>query len=336
MASRFQLDPEGYCPANDHPRWNQSVYFNFYDPASRIGCFIRIGILENQRETNSWFLFFRDGRPLFARCNMNLPYTDQRIGTTGLDVAGMRVEALVPLSKARIRFADPTFEVDLLWDAMLPMHDAIRASMSGDDDAFAKEMMFIHMEGPCQVSGRIRVRSEPWTEIAGTGFRDLAVGPRNWDYLQHYRLAWPIFDDGMSIVATHGVSVAGEDAYIKMVGKRGRWLGVADIVDRNVYEPDEMTIRSMDWSVTDVEGDCHAFTAKRLFGWAFPLDSFVLTEHLMEYRRADGVAGYGLAECGFRFPWGGNGEPPVSITKGEDNGQASAARAHQPDAGARS
>src|SRR3546814_7182299 len=33
--SDIALDPEGYCQANNHPRWNQSVYFNFYDPASR-------------------------------------------------------------------------------------------------------------------------------------------------------------------------------------------------------------------------------------------------------------------------------------------------------------
>ena len=44
------LDPEGYCPANDHPDWNQSFYFNFYDPERRTGAFIRVGILENREE----------------------------------------------------------------------------------------------------------------------------------------------------------------------------------------------------------------------------------------------------------------------------------------------
>ena len=73
------LDPEGYCPASDHPRWNQSFYFNFYDPATKTGAFIRAGILENVKEANNWFVFFRDGRPLFNRLNMNLPYTDKRL-----------------------------------------------------------------------------------------------------------------------------------------------------------------------------------------------------------------------------------------------------------------
>jgi hypothetical protein len=34
----------------------------------------------------------------------------------------------------------------------------------------------------------------------------------------------------------------------------------------------------------------------------------VVTEHMMEYTLADGTKGYGLGECGFRFPWSGNGE----------------------------
>src|SRR3546814_4196711 len=51
--SDIALDPEGYCQANNHPRWNKSVSFNFYDPASRMGCFIRIGILENRSEEHT-------------------------------------------------------------------------------------------------------------------------------------------------------------------------------------------------------------------------------------------------------------------------------------------
>ncbi len=181
MATTAILDPEGYCPANDHPRWNQSVYFNFYDPAARTGCFIRIGILENLREANNWFVFFRDGKPLFTRINMNLPYTEQRIGTTGIDIAGVRVDSLEPLRRARVTFDDPAFKVDLVWKELLPMHDAINASKAGAEDGFAKELTFIHMEGPCTVSGTITLKGGEVITINGKGFRDLSVGPPNWD-----------------------------------------------------------------------------------------------------------------------------------------------------------
>lgn len=301
------VDPEGYCPANDHPRWNQSVYFNFYDPVQRTGCFIRVGILENQHESNCWFAFFRDGKPLFTRINMNLPYTPKRIAD-GLDIAGIRISSLERLTRARVEFEQPDFAVDLQWDAILPMQDAIELTKGGEDDGFAKEIAHIHMEGTCRVSGTIRLRDGNTIAIDGKGFRDIAVGPRNWDFIRHYRLVWPIFDNGVAIVATHGVSIEGQHAHIKMIGRNGSWAPVSDIVDRNVYEKDEMTLQSMDWAVTAASGEKYAFTARPLYRWTFPFDTYVLTEHMMEYTLSDGTKGYGLGECGFRFPWEGNGE----------------------------
>src|SRR3546814_12687731 len=83
---------------------------------------------------------------------------------------------------------------------------------------------------------------------------------------------------------------------------------VADIVDRNIYEDDGMTLKRMEWVVTGSDGQRYAFTARRLYAWTFPFDTYVLTEHMMEYTLEDGTKGYGLGECGFRFPWAGNGE----------------------------
>jgi hypothetical protein len=164
------------------------------------------------------------------------------------------------------------------------------------------------MEGTCAVRGTVRIRDGEAIAIDGKGFRDIAVGPRNWDFIKHYRLAWPIFDNGLSIVATHGVSMDGRDAYIRMVGRNGAWTPIADVVDRNIYEDDGMTLKGMDWVVTGADGQRHAFTARRLYSWTFPFDTYVLTEHMMEYTLEDGTKGYGLGECGFRFPWQGNGE----------------------------
>lgn len=301
------LDPEGYCPANDHPDWNQSFYFNFYDPAQKTGGFIRVGILENRQEANLWFVFFRDGRPLFTRLNMNLPYTADRLAG-GVTLAGVTLKALEPLKAASVVFDQPHFKVDLAWNAILPMTDSIELSAGGADDAFAKEITHYHPEGTCRVTGTITLRDGETIAIDGKGFRDLSFGPRNWDFLRHYRLAWPIFDNGLAIVAVHGIAADGSDNYMRMVGKNGKWIGVTDIKERIVYEDDDMTMRSGEWRVTDADGEVHAFTSRRLFRWMFPFDTFVLTEHMMEYTLADGTKGYGLGECGFRFPWAGNGE----------------------------
>lgn len=300
------LDPEGYCPANEHPDWNQSFYFNFYDPEQKTGAFIRVGILENRDEANLWFVFFRDGRPLFTRLNMNLPYTKDRL-SGGVTLAGVTLKAIEPLKSATVSFDQPHFKVDLAWNAILPMTDSIELSGGGADDAFAKEMTHYHPEGTCTVTGTIGLRDGETIKIDGKGFRDLSYGPRNWDFLQHYRLAWPIFDNGLSIVAVHGTATNGSDNYMRMVGKNGKWIAMTDLKESIVFEDDDMTMKSGVWEATDADGEVHQFTSKRLFRWLFPFDTFVLTEHMMEYTLADGTKGYGLGECGFRFPWAGNG-----------------------------
>ena len=304
MTSILQ-NPEGYHRANDHPQWNQSVYFNMYDPGSRVGCFIRIGILENLKQTNNWFVFFRDEKPLYARINMNLPYTTNRMDK-GVDVAGVRIKALEPLKKAQVEFAETDFCVNLIWEAIHPMQDSVALTGGGNDNALS-EITQLHLEGPCRVSGIITVRGGQRIEINGMGFRDISVGPRNWDALRHYRLAWPVFSNGVAFAGAHATTVSGQDVYTKMLHDGTSRLSVSELHDRNEYEKDDMTLKSMRWKLWDSRGRKWEFTAEPIFRWFFPLDSFILVEHMMEYRLNDGTVGYGLGECGYRLPWEGSG-----------------------------
>lgn len=57
MSEQKQWDPEGYVPATDNEKWNQSYFYGCYDPDTRIGCMIRVGILENQKESNGFVIF---------------------------------------------------------------------------------------------------------------------------------------------------------------------------------------------------------------------------------------------------------------------------------------
>src|SRR3546814_4991586 len=90
------------------------------------------------------------------------------------------------------------------------------------------------------------------------------------------------------------MSIDGQHAYIRMIGRDGGWTPVADIVDRNIYEDDGMTLKRMEWVVTGSDGQRYAFTARRLYAWTFPFDTYVLTEHMMVYTLEDGTKGYGL------------------------------------------
>lgn len=57
------------------PLWGHSFYYNFYDPNTKTAALIRVGFMENRREMNVWFVFFKDGLPIFNRVNMNLPHS---------------------------------------------------------------------------------------------------------------------------------------------------------------------------------------------------------------------------------------------------------------------
>jgi len=293
---------EGLISGNGNPRWSQSYYYNAYDAATKTGVLIRIGLLENVPEANTWLIAFKDGLPIFTRTNLNLPYTTTR-PLEGLELAGMRVHAEVPLKRTRITFAMQDFSFDLVWDELQPMEDCI-AMTQDKEGSFAREIAHIHLEGTSTVSGHLIHRGNRM-ELNGQGFRDIAAGPRNWDALQHYRLAWPIFENGMALSGIRGISTNGGSAYMRMFHDGQRWLRVTHIEDQLEFGTEPFTVASAHWRFTDELDRSYEFTAKPLFSWLFPLDTFVLREQWMEYRMSDGTLGYGLFETGYRLPWTG-------------------------------
>jgi len=303
------LNCERHIPNPAIKKWNQSFYFNFYDKKQETGAFIRIGILENLGEVNAFAIFFRHGKPLFTRLNMNLPYTPQRMDP-GIDVAGLQIETIESLQKARVRVTAEEFSADLVWDLIHPMADSIAMNKDGED-AISKNLCFVHLEGTCRVNGVIHLRDGEKVRIDTTGWRDISVGPRNWAGMIHYRLAWPIFDNGMACVAVHGISESGH-SYQKILHDGERWLSIDRIEEKIDFEADDMGFKFVHWKVWDELGRLWEFTGRPLFRWQFPFDTFVMVEQMMEYRLSDGTLGYGMGEGGFRFPWVSNGnEEPV-------------------------
>jgi hypothetical protein len=294
---------ESHVAGHGEKMWNQSYYFNAYDPSTGTGCLIRVGLLENLNESNSWLIVFQDGLPVFTRTNLQLPYIHSRPGDEGgMQIAGMHLESLEPLRKARVSFEDRDFAIDLVWDAMHDLADCIAMS-KGDSGTFADEMAHVHLEGPCHVHGNLVVRGNKFS-FKGTGMRDIAAGVRNWDSLSNYRLAWPIFENGMVFCGVKGTNTAQQSAFMRMFNNGEKWLRVAEINDHNAYdEACPFTVKEMNWSFTDELGHAHQFSAKPVFKWLFAQDTFVVCEQMMEFKLEDGTVGYGLCEGGFRLPW---------------------------------
>lgn len=293
---------EGLVSGDGNPFWSQSYYWNMYDPVARAGVLVRTSFLENQDVANSWLIAFKDGQPVFTRTNQTLPYTTDR-PAGGITIGGMRIETLEPLKRTRIVYDSNDFSMDITWEERNPMADVMALS-KGDSGTFAQEIAHVHLEGTCNVSGSFTQRGET-TRLDANGFRDIGAGPRNWDAMKHYRLMWPVFDDGTAFVGIHGMNVEGQSAYMRMYHDGDDWCRVTDIDDKMVYDHDNFRVVEADWSFTDEKGRQFAFNAKPVFGWLFPLDTFVLREQMMEFRVDGEIAGYGMCEQGYRLPWHG-------------------------------
>ena len=291
---------EGLIPGEGKPRWNQSWYYQAYDADTRTGCFIRLGFLETENEANSWLIVFREGRPIFTRTNLNLPYTKDR-PKGGVTLAGMRVDAEVPLTKTRITVESPDFSMNLVWQELAPLEDAVALTHDAVH-SFAKEIASIHLEGTSTVTGEMRHRGVA-SKFNGSGFRDVAAGIRNWDGLEHYRLAWPVFENGMAFAGVIGHSTTGQRAGFRMMYDGNDWKRVSEIEDRMGYDAEGFAATDAEWTFRGDDGKDWTMTGRPLFRWLYPLDTFVVCEQLFEFRLEDGTIGHGLYETGYRLPW---------------------------------
>jgi hypothetical protein len=293
---------EGYIAANNDKYWNQSYYYNAFDPKTGTALLIRVGLLENQQESNSWFIVFQNGRPIFARTNINLPYTKTR-PMEGMELAGMRITAEVPLKKTRITFKSPNFSAELVWDELHPLADCI--AMSNDNKgSFATDIAHIHLEGTSTVTGYIEHYGQR-SEVNAKGFRDIAAGPRNWDALKHYRLGWPIFENGMALSAIRGMTTGGQSAYMKMFHDGTQWRRIQSLDEELDFVADGFAVSGARFNFVDDQDRKFHITAKPLFGWLFPVDTFLVREQLAEFRLNDTVVGHGMVETGYRLPFNG-------------------------------
>lgn len=308
--TNLETDPHSFAhlerriAAEGQRLWNQSYYFNAYDPDSRIGCVIRAGFMEGQGKANSWMVFFIDGKLLFQRFNSDLPCPDERLAE-GVRLGDMELSSLDTLRAARITCDTGDFAFDLSWHELHPFVDAVSLGKS-DTASFADTFAHAHLEGTSRVSGSVTLPGGEVCSFSGTGARDIAAGIRDWGKMEHYRVAWPIFEDGTSIVGVHGFA-GGHGSFMSMANLDGTWQRIDDNEESYDFADDSMTVRELRWTMHTGAGQRIAFTGTPLFRAFLPADSYVLAEHIARFVREDGVVGYGLVECGFRLPWAGLG-----------------------------
>ncbi|MCZ7525122.1 MAG: hypothetical protein M5U14_01235 [Acidimicrobiia bacterium] len=221
MPLRLEPTDEYLHPLEEASNFNESMYFNVYDPASRVGGFLRLGNRANEGYAEmTTCLYLPDGRVGFVFARPEIA------GNDAFDAGGMRFEVVRPFEELRVaytgkvallddplRMADPRTafrespwvdcSVELAYRGVSPMYGGEPVNDDGSPVAEKAEEGFArgHYEQHVGARGTVRVGDEAW-EIDGYGLRDHSWGPRYWQAPWWYRWLTANFGEDFGFVVS--------------------------------------------------------------------------------------------------------------------------------------
>jgi len=320
---RFILDPEDeYCHTPDVAKnYNESMYFNVFDPAQKIGGWLRLGNRVNEGYAElSACLYLPDGRVGFM---FNRPPIDNN---DELNAGGMRVEVIEPFKRLRVTYSGTILlltnplemahpsrafknnplvdcKVDLDYRGIAPMYGGRPVFEDGSDIPIDPEKSFAkaHYEQHMAAAGSFDIAGEHW-EIAGFGLRDKSWGPRYWQNIRWYRWLPMSFgaDFGMmiSIIGTDD----GAARRSGMVLHNGDYVLIKDTRIETAWDENWYQTKLRAWAKTDereyvVEGKVMSMIPLRNRRKGDDGTDLVtrITEGMTEFT-CDGRIGYGMSE----------------------------------------
>ncbi len=321
---KIRLDPQDeYTHTPDAAsNYNESMYFNMFDPAQKVGGWFRIGNRPNEgyAET-SVCLYLPDGRVGFMFGRPKIENNDE------MNAGGLRIEIVEPLKKLKVHFEgkvlllDKPFDmanpsqayknhptvpcsVELDYEGVSPMFGGETVKEDGSSLEIDPEKSFAkaHYEQHMAANGTISIGDESWS-VSGFGLRDKSWGPRHWQAINWYRWLPMNFgrDFGMMIsivtneegVERHGGMVLKDGAYdlIEKVSIDSDW-------DDNFYQTGLVAkITTKSGADYEVEGKVLSLIPlrnRRTTPEGRELNTRI-TEGMTEYR-CNGKVGYGLSE----------------------------------------
>jgi hypothetical protein len=160
-------------------QWNESYWFNMFDPRQSIGVMSRIGLLPNQNRSNYWVFVTKGDKIIHRSINFDIPYSNHDV--TNLDVGELKFYLLEPLRKFRIICIAKEKIVDLVWSNTTPIFDF------SEIKALPESIASNHYQQIGQVSGLIQFKDE-FIDFSGYGVRDHSWGQRDWSPIDSWEM----------------------------------------------------------------------------------------------------------------------------------------------------
>jgi len=299
-------DDYTHDPGTDES-YNESAYFNFCDPSSGVGGFMRMGRRPNAGHAEYSVVVYReDGRVLFV--HDQAPISDNR----AFEAGGLRFEIVEPMERHHTTFegialelAEPRelmkgheavagspkrrLEIDLRHRAVGPAFSVVHP----DNGAFD-----VHFEQHMAVEGTLRIDGGE-VPIRGHGLRDRSWGPRSWERIQDYAWLTMSFGDDFGMKLYTLETDAGEETRDSWIvrGDHAEPVVRAQIrIEEEAGSPFHRSIQATaeagDGETLEVSGEVLGIVPLQ---FTTPAGLTYLGEGLTRWRCGDRV-GYGLAE----------------------------------------
>jgi hypothetical protein len=310
-----RLDPadEYLHELGPEPNFNESMYFNLYDPTTRVGGFFRLANRANEgRGEMTACVYLPDGRVAFMFRRPEVHDND------AFDAAGMRFGVVTPFEELTVDYdgtvvvmddplqmVDPkvAFTTNPTVEATARLrYTRVSAMFGGEPDQPherpGEEFARGHYEQLVAATGTISVGDQEW-EVSGYGLRDHSWGPRYWQAPWYYRWLTANMGDEFGFMASRIARKDGPGTRGGFVWQDGRlhlchhtevhttWAG-----EDTYHTGIEATLRSGDeeWRVRGRVLNLIPLRNRR--------EGLVtrISEGLTEWTTDDGRVGYGLSE----------------------------------------
>lgn len=176
-----------YADESLHPvstgRWQESWYFNAYDPSQDLFLIARIGLRHSEQRMDGLVIGTLGGLPAFAYPALNVAMPDDLRSLDPvagqLRTRGLSFRCRQPLQTWELTLDRPRLKLALTWSALHAPHDY---RTQGGPPGIAQN----HFEHTGAVAGTVHTAGRSFT-IRGTGQRDKSWGVRDWARIRGWR-----------------------------------------------------------------------------------------------------------------------------------------------------
>ncbi len=301
-------------PADDytHPlgpekNFNESVYFNFFDPTQKRGGFLRIGNRANEGYAEMTVIVWNpDGSAYFTYAKPEIDNNDRwAAGGIDIEIAEPTERILTRYEGKALFLEDPKvmenpseafknnprriIRIDLEHVAVGPLYGHV--GEPGDGNEFARS----HTEQHMKVSGRLMLAGEE-LDFSGWGLRDHSWGPRFWQSTPSYRWITCNFNNNLGLILTTNGDGIGKGLF-----QKGQLLEKIEAVSlKTEFDETSGFHKSLEAELKLASGTIQHLSGKVIS--YIPLRNrrsganTRIGEGMTEYRLDDGLIGYGLSE----------------------------------------